>query len=53
MKLMYDLPKADEEAFLAASESGAKRMYCLPFDILEDEIRETPHNWLWTHKRWK
>ena len=23
------------------------------FDILEDEIRETPHNWLWTHKRWK
>ena len=23
------------------------------FDILEEEIRETPHNWLWTHKRWK
>lgn len=23
------------------------------FDILEKEIRETPHNWLWTHKRWK
>ncbi|MBQ9693113.1 MAG: ABC transporter ATP-binding protein [Clostridia bacterium] len=38
MKLMYDLPKADEEAFLAASESGEKRMYCLPFDILEDEF---------------
>ena len=23
------------------------------FDLLEEEIRETPHNWLWTHKRWK
>ena len=23
------------------------------FDILEEEIRETPYNWLWTHKRWK
>lgn len=23
------------------------------FDLLEEEIRETPANWLWTHKRWK
>lgn len=23
------------------------------YDLLEAEIRETPHNWLWTHKRWK
>lgn len=23
------------------------------YDLLEEEIRETPHNWLWTHKRWK
>ena len=23
------------------------------FDILEEEICETPHNWLWSHKRWK
>jgi len=23
------------------------------YDILEDEINETPYNWLWTHKRWK
>lgn len=23
------------------------------FDLLEEEIRETPHNWLWSHKRWK
>ncbi len=23
------------------------------FDLLEADIRETPHNWLWSHKRWK
>ena len=23
------------------------------YDVLEAEINETPHNWLWTHKRWK
>lgn len=23
------------------------------YDFLEEEINETPHNWLWTHKRWK
>lgn len=23
------------------------------YDLLEEEIRETPCNWLWTHKRWK
>ena len=22
-------------------------------DLLEGDIRETPHNWLWSHKRWK
>ncbi len=22
-------------------------------DLLEADIRETPHNWLWSHKRWK
>ena len=21
--------------------------------LLEKDIRETPHRWLWTHKRWK
>lgn len=26
------------------------RMY---YRELEKEIRETPHNWLWSHKRWK
>ncbi|MGN1220675.1 MAG: hypothetical protein ACI4TU_07030, partial [Candidatus Cryptobacteroides sp.] len=23
------------------------------FDLLEKDINECPHNWLWTHKRWK
>ena len=23
------------------------------YDLLEEEINETPFNWLWTHKRWK
>lgn len=23
------------------------------YDLLQDEINETPHSWLWTHKRWK
>ena len=23
------------------------------YRLLEEEIRETPHNWLWTHNRWK
>ena len=23
------------------------------YDLLEDEIMETPHNWLWSHNRWK
>ena len=30
-----------------------KRITRKYYDILEAEIRETPHNWLWTHKRWK
>ena len=23
------------------------------YDLLEEEINETPYNWLWSHKRWK
>lgn len=23
------------------------------YDLLQEEINETPHNWLWTHRRWK
>jgi len=38
MKLMYDLPKSDEAVFLENSDSSEKRMYCLPFDILDTEF---------------
>ena len=30
--------------------TGDYRIY---FELLEEEIRETPYNWLWSHKRWK
>ena len=33
MKLMFDLPEAEEKVFLAASDPSEKRMYCLPFNI--------------------
>lgn len=33
MKLMFDLPQAEEKVFLAASDPSEKRMYCLPFNI--------------------
>lgn len=23
------------------------------YDLLEEELNETPYNWLWSHKRWK
>ena len=23
------------------------------YDLLEEELNETPANWLWSHKRWK
>ena len=23
------------------------------YDLLEQELNETPANWLWSHKRWK
>ena len=38
-----------EDASLMAPEDIMRKYY----DLLEEEIRETPHNWLWTHKRWK
>ncbi len=38
MKLMYDLPQKDEEAFLAAAQTDEKRMYCLPYDIEDTEF---------------
>lgn len=36
-----------------ASEMSPEDIARKYYDILEEEIRETPHNWLWTHKRWK
>ncbi len=30
---------------------GAILQRCI--DLLEQDIRETPHQWLWSHKRWK
>lgn len=36
-----------------ASEMAPEDIMRKYFDILEEEIRETPSNWLWSHKRWK
>lgn len=42
-ELVTDAPKALPE--------GAILQRCI--DLLEADIRETPHQWLWSHKRWK
>lgn len=47
----YDLtliPICDDASKLTQEE--IMRKY---YDLLEEEIRETPANWLWSHKRWK
>ena len=36
-----------------ASEMSPEEIMRKYYDLLEEEINETPHNWLWTHKRWK
>lgn len=36
-----------------ASKSSPEELVRKYYDLLQDEINETPHNWLWTHKRWK
>ena len=38
MKLMYDLPSADLAAYEAAADAGEKRMYVVPFNVLEDKF---------------
>lgn len=38
-----------EDASQVAPEVILRKYY----DLLEEEIRETPANWLWSHKRWK
>ena len=42
-ELVTDVPNALPE--------GAILQRCI--DLLEADIRETPHQWLWSHKRWK
>lgn len=36
-----------------ASESTPEEIMRKYYDLLEEEINETPHNWLWSHNRWK
>lgn len=36
-----------------ASKSTPEELLRKYYDLLEEEIRETPSNWLWSHKRWK
>ncbi len=36
-----------------ASAMSCDEMMKRYFELLEQEIKETPHNWLWSHKRWK
>ena len=36
-----------------ASQVAADVILRKYYDHLEEEIRETPANWLWSHKRWK
>ena len=36
-----------------ASQTTPEALLRKYYDLLEEEIRETPANWLWSHKRWK
>lgn len=36
-----------------ASKSTPEDIMRRYYDLLEEEIRETPENWLWSHNRWK
>ena len=36
-----------------ASETTPEQLLRKYYDLLEEEIMETPANWLWSHKRWK
>lgn len=38
MKLLYDLPKADKNAFSSSAGENEKLMYCLPFNIYKDKF---------------
>ena len=45
---MSFIPICDDASALKPEE--ILRRY---YDLLEEEINETPANWLWSHKRWK
>lgn len=45
---MTFIPICDDASKM--SQEAIIRKY---YDLLEEEIRETPCNWLWTHNRWK
>lgn len=36
-----------------ASKSSPEEIMRKYYDLLQEEIMETPYNWLWSHKRWK
>ncbi|MBQ8811640.1 MAG: lysophospholipid acyltransferase family protein [Bacteroidales bacterium] len=36
-----------------AAEYSPEEIIRKYYDLIEAEINETPHNWLWTHNRWK
>ena len=36
-----------------ASKHAPEEIMRKYYTLLEEEIRETPYNWLWTHNRWK
>ncbi len=38
MKLMYDLSEKDAKAYAAASSESEKMMYCIPFNIQDDDF---------------
>lgn len=38
MKLLYDLPEADQKAFDSAKGTDEKLMYCLPYNIYKDKF---------------
>ena len=45
---MTFIPMCDD-----ASKTTPEQLIRTYYDHLEQEIRETPSNWLWSHKRWK
>ena len=36
-----------------ASKTTPEEILRKYYDLLEQELMETPANWLWSHKRWK